>query len=357
MKDITSEKPYKDGLLKWTTALLDSEGRNLPEYLRALLQFVKSYAISDTADALLDRPIVKPKAKYPDGVDHLPINVTTGLRETGLDADVAKKLLADRWKGYKVVLANVQEQNKTLFQVICFQSLTKQSQQMLKNCGEWSALERSQQDWDELLNLIIKVHTVKLGGEIAESQIDLRLKLTEKILTYKQPAGTSTGEYIEKFDDLLLQAKTIGLDMKEPELAFIFINNVRNPAARNKRRAFLTLGTPTPSTYLFAKAFVLQAEAVAASVAAFETGKQGGGHYAAVMELDAGNKEESALATPDVRKGTGNRQYSPHTKKEKYQYSKLAKEDKDTVNFLEDLARKVRGGERKIGRASCRERV
>ena len=346
MKVITSEKPQKDGLLKWTTAVLDPEGRNLPEYLRALVQFVKSYGIDGTASALLDRPIVKPIAKYPDGSDHLPVDINTGLPVVGLDPDVTKKLLADRWKGYKVTLSNVKEQNKTLFHVICFQSLTKQSQQLLKNCAEWAALDDSQQDWDNLLNLVIKVHTVKLGGEIAESQIDLSIKLGDKIRAFKQPAGMTTGEYIEKFDDLLLQAKTIGLDIKEPELAFVFVNNVRNTAARNKRRAFLTLGTPTPSTYLFAKAFVLQAEAVAASVAGFDGGKQGGVNTAAVTS-DVGAEEESALASTDPKKGAGgSKQYTQHSKRDRYQYSKLAREDKEKVNFLEDLARKVRGGEK-----------
>ena len=326
VKDIVSKTKHKDGLLKWPYQVLDSDGRTLSEYLRSVTLFLNLFAIDGTAAAMAQRPILRPKAKYPDGQDHLPIDPVTGMAQVGMDADVVKKLLGVRWINYDTALSNVGEQDRIIFQVLVHQSLSKQSMAALKNCVEWSALNASQCDWDDLLNLIITVHTVKRGGGIDESKIFHRMQLDARIKSYKQPAGVATGAHIEKFDDLLMEAKTIGLDITQQDLAFIFINSVHSPAARNKRNALLQLGRPTPNSYQFAKAFVLDAEAVASSVAEFDSRR---------AKADTGT----------VFVASGPASASGRSKRERQQYSKLPQKSKDTVNYLEGLVRKVKSGE------------
>ena len=352
VRDIVSRGKHKDGLTKWTYQVLDAEGKYLSEYLRSLTLFLNLHAIDGTAAALAERPIKKPKAKYPDGTDHLPVDQATGLPQIGIDPDIVKKLLATRYINYDSVMSNVAEQDRIIFQVVFHQSLSKQSQAQLKNSVQWAALDATQCNWDDLLNLIIEVHTIKRGGGISESHIFMRINLESKIRAYKQASGVTTGSHIEKFDDLLMEAKTIGLTIEPTVLAFLFINSTYNPASRMKRKALLTLGRPTPTTYEFAKAFVLEAEAVAASVAQFDglQYKQSGSAALTVEaeQYESDPRQESASVTQDQRRVGAGKSLgtSPYSKKEKAQYARLSQEDKNTVNYLQSLAKKVREGDK-----------
>ena len=329
VNDITTKTKHKDGLLKWTSPVLDGDGRILSEYLRSVTLFLNLFAIDGTAAGVAERPIVRPKAKYPDGVDHLPIDPATNAPAVGLNAAVVQKLLETRFVDYSAIVSNVNEQDRIIFQVIYHQSISKQSQALVKNCVEWGRLDQTQCAWDELLNLLIRVHTVKRGGNIAESAIHMKIELENKIRNYKQGSGVGTGVHIERYDDLLQEAKTIGLSIPQPELAFLFINSTFDSASRTKRKALITLGQPTPACYEFAKAFVLEAEAVQATLKDIDGTRRRGENVVAVTS-----------ATPSRSTGY-------HSKKERYEYARLPQEQKNVVNYLEDLTRKVRGGDAK----------
>ena len=93
----------------------------------------------------------------------------------GVNAAIAQKLLEVRYVDYQTTLGNVSDQDRTIFQVLFYQSLSKQSQALIKNSVEWGGLERNQCEWNLLLDLVIEVHTSKRGGKIAESAIHMRI--------------------------------------------------------------------------------------------------------------------------------------------------------------------------------------
>ena len=113
----------------------------------------------------------------------------------------------------------------------------------------------------------------------------------------------------------------------------------------------MDLGQNTPQSYAVAKAFVLEAEAMARSVAEFNSGHPSRGYAAITEHTDEAGKgsrneltdDEDAGATLITSTGKGSKKvYTPLQKKN---WKALPAESKKKVTELEQLADKIRSGE------------
>jgi hypothetical protein len=240
-----------------------------------------------------------------------------------------------------------------IFQVLLQLSISRQSQAAVKNSPEWAALSVEQNKWADLLGLIVRLHTIHRGANIEEARIQAKIRFEFKIRTFKQLAGVDSGTHLERFDDLVAEGRSLDATLDQRELAYLLVNSMRLPASRLKRNLLMDIGKPTPNSYEIAKAFVLDAEAMARSVSDF--GGQVHAGYAAVTEQEdaSGDEGESprdggigkgqvVLATADASK-LGKRQY---TAQEKREWKSLPDSERKKVTLLEDLAGKIRSGDK-----------
>ena len=154
-----------------------------------------------------------------------------------------------------------------------------------------------------------------------------------------------SGAHLERFDDLLSEGKAMGLVLDQKELAYLLVNSMKSPSARNKRNLLMQMGQPTPGSYLVAKAFVLESEAMARSIYEFNGSHHSGGStlitdLSDTTDKDPGEIEELNLATSEVK--GAKRVYTPL---QKQQWKKLSENERKKVVALEEMTDRVRAGE------------
>ena len=354
VRAIVSEAKHGEGLAKFGGTVLDVSDKNpnVPEWIRRVKTWLELNAIDGTASGLSASPYEEPKASFPrvDGPNSwIPIDPDTGERAE-LDEKTLEKLKGAKFVSYAAIQVNLANQARVIFQVIMHNAISKQSQAAVKNSIEWEALSEELNKWADLLNLIVRLHTVHRGSRLGESAIVAKFSFDHKIRSYKQLGSVDSGTHLERFDDLVAEGKAIGVLMDQKELAFLVVNSMRSSAARNKRNLLMDLGQNTPQSYAVAKAFVLEAEAMARSVAEFG-GQLPGRGYAMTTESDAMSVSASADGEADAQGevnlatvgGKGPRRiYTPLQKKN---WKELSPESKKKVTELEALADKIRGGE------------
>ena len=139
--------------------------------------------------------------------------------------------------------------------------------------------------------------------------------------------------------------------MDQRELAYLVVNSMKSGAARNKRSLLMDLGQNTPQSYAVAKAFVLEAEAMARSVAEFNSGYHHKGHAAVTDHADSVEKETKDTSEIDAEEGanlitaTSKATRRIYTVQQKKNWKTLNQDSKKKVMELEQLADKIRAGE------------
>ena len=295
-------------------------------------------------------PFEEPVACYPEETganSWIPVNPATGVAAL-LENEILTKLKTAKFVSYTNVQVNLRNQARIIFQVILNSAISRQSQAAVKNSPEWAALSVDLNEWALLLSVIVRLHTVHRGADVEESRIVARMKFESKLRSFKQSAGVDSGAHLERFDDLILEGKTIGANTDQRELAYLLVNSMRSNAARNKRTLLMEIGQPTPSSYIIAKAFVLESEAMARSVSEFNGGYSNGGH-AAITEIasdmtdkESGESDELLnFATSDGK--SQKRLYTPLQKKH---WKELPEAEKKKVQALEEIADKIRSGQK-----------
>ena len=351
VRQIVSEAKHSDGLTQWKTAVLDLMGRdaNIPEWLRRVRTWMELYAIDGTASGLSVVPFVEPTACYPEETganSWIPVNPATGVAAI-LENEILTKLKTAKFVAYTNVQVNLANQSRIVFQVLLNSAISRQSQAAVKNSPEWAALSVGLNQWAELLGVIVRLHTVHRGADVEESRIVAKIRFETKLRSFKQSSGIDSGAHLERFDDLILEGKTIGANLDQKELAYLLVNSMKSNAARNKRTLLMEIGQPTPSSYVIAKAFVLEAEAMARSVYEFNSGYANGGHAAVTDAPDSTDKESGDsdellnFATGDAR--AQKRVYTPLQKKH---WKELPEGERKKVQALEEIADKIRSGEK-----------
>ena len=351
VRQIVSEAKHSDGLTQWKTAALDLMGRdvNVPEWLRRVRTWLELYAIDGTASGLSVVPFVEPTACYPEETganSWIPVNPATGIAAV-LEESILTKLKTGKFVSYTNVQINLTNQSRIIFQVLLSSAISRQSQAAVKNSPEWAALSVNLNEWAELLSVIVRLHTVHRGANVEESLVVAKIRFETKLRSFKQSSGVDSGAHLERFDDLIMEGKTIGATLDQKELAYLLVNSMRSQAARNKRTLLMEIGQPTPSSYVIAKAFVLESEAMARSVHEFNSGYANGGHTAVTDSSDATDKESGDsdellnFATGDAK--AQKRIYTPLQKKH---WKELPEGEKKKVQALEEIADKIRAGEK-----------
>ena len=276
VRSIVSEAKHADGLTKFTGPILDigASSVNVPEYIRRVRTWLELHAIDGTASGLSVTPFVEPIASFPkaNGPNSwIPIDPDTGAPAV-LDEKTLEKLKGAKFVAHASIQVNLDNQARVIFQVLLNSSISKQSQAAVKNSTDWDALSVDLKGWAALLNLIVKIHTIQRGALVGEAAIVAKITFDSKIRNFKQTGGTDSGAHLERFDDLVAEGRAIGANMDQRELAYLVVNSMKSGAARNKRSLLMDLGQNTPQSYAVAKAFVLEAEAMARSVAEFNSG-------------------------------------------------------------------------------------
>ena len=355
VRAIVSEAKHGEGLARFTGPVLDVSDKNpnVPEWIRRVRTWLELNAIDGTASGLTVSPFEEPKASFPRETGSnswIPVDPDTG-DPAPLDIKTLEKLKGAKFVSYAAIQVNLANQARVIFQVIMHTAISKQSQAAVKNSVEWATLAEDLNRWADLLNLIVVLHTVHRGSRVGEAAIVAKFAFDHKIRSYKQIGSVDSGTHLERFDDLVAEGKALGVAVDQKELAYLVVNSMKSNAARNKRNLLMDLGQNTPQSYAVAKAFVLEAEAMARSVADFNSSGSVRG-YAAVTESngpDPGSSEsgqetqmleETNLATTGG-KGT-RRVYTPLQKKN---WKELSADAKKKVTELEALADKIRGGE------------
>ena len=345
VRQVASEAKHSDGLTQWKTAVLDLNGRdvNIPEWLRRVRTWLELHAIDGTASGLSVVPFVEPGPAWPEenGPNSwVPINPSTG-DPAALEPAILTKLKAAKFSAYANIQVNLTNQARVIFQVIFNSALSRQSQAAVKNSPEWAVLSIDLNRWAELLAVIVRLHTVQRGADVEESRIEAKIRFESKIRSFKQGAIDS-GAHLERFDDLLSEGKAMGLTLDQKELAYLLVNSMKSPAARNKRNLLMQMGQPTPGSYLVAKTFVLESEAMNRSIMEFNGNYTSGGHTAITDTTDK-EPEESEDVNLVTADGKGaKRVYSPL---QKQQWKKLSESERKKVIALEEMTDRVRAGE------------
>ena len=345
VRQVASEAKHSDGLTQWKTAVLDLNGRdvNIPEWLRRVRTWLELHAIDGTASGLSVVPFVEPGPAWPEenGPNSwVPINPSTG-DPAALEPAILTKLKAAKFSAYANIQVNLTNQARVIFQVLFNSALSRQSQAAVKNSPEWAVLSIDLNRWAELLAVVVRLHTVQRGADVEESRIEAKIRFESKIRSFKQ-GSIDSGAHLERFDDLLSEGKAMGLTLDQKELAYLLVNSMKSPAARNKRNLLMQMGQPTPGSYLVAKTFVLESEAMSRSIMEFNGNYTSGGHIAITDATDKepDESEDVNLVTAD---GKGaKRVYSPL---QKQQWKKLPESERKKVIALEEMTDRVRAGE------------
>ena len=352
VRQIVSEAKHSEGLTQWKTAVLDLSGRdlNVPEWLRRVRTWLELHAIDGTASGLSVVPFVEPSAAYPEETgpnSWHPINPSTGAPAV-LEPSILTKLKATKFTSYSTVQVNLTNQARIIFQVILNSALSRQSQAAVKNSPEWTALQVNLNKWAELLSVIVRLHTVQRGADVEESRIVAKFRFETKLRSFKQIATVDSGAHLERFDDLILEGKTIGLVLDQKELAYLLVNSMKLPASRNKRTLLMELGQATPSSYAVAKAFVLEAEAMSRSINEFNGTYSNGGHTVITEVSDlTGNTDKELNESDEVNLVTAGHKGPKHVYSalQKQQWKKLSESERKKVIALEEMTDRIRGGE------------
>ena len=355
VRAIVSEAKHADGLTKFTGSILDlgASGMNVPEWIRRVRSWLELYAIDGTASGLSVTPFVEPAASFPkeNGPNSwIPIDPDTGNPAT-LDDKTLEKLKGAKFVAHAAIQVNLANQARVIFQVLLNSAISKQSQAAVKNSVEWDALSIDLNRWAELLNVIVRVHTIQKGAMVGEAAIVAKFAFDSKIRNFKQTGSTDSGAHLERFDDLVAEGKAIGANLDQRELAYLVVNSMKSAAARNKRSLLMDLSQDTPQSYAVAKAFVLEAEAMARSVAEFNAGHPNRGYAAITDHLDDIEKGTRDTSEVDTEEGTnlvtatskGTRR--TYTAQQKKNWKTLNPDSKKKVTELEQLADKIRAGE------------
>ena len=355
VRAIVSEGKHAEGLTKFAGQVLDigSSSINVPEWIRRVRTWMELYAIDGTASGLSATPFIEPVASFPkeNGPNSwIPTDPDTG-DPAALDEKTKEKLKGAKFVSYAAIQVNLANQARVIFQVLLYSAISKQSQAAVKNSVEWAALSVDLNQWAQLLNVIVRVHTIQKGAMVGESAIVAKFAFDSKIRTFKQISNTDSGAHLERFDDLVAEGKAIGASLDQRELAYLVVNSMKSSAARNKRSLLMDLGHNTPQTYAVAKAFILEAEAMARSVAEFNAGHSNRGHVAVTDHSEYEGKVLTDISEADPEGNTnlvtapskGNRRI--YTAQQRKNWKMLDTDAKKKVTELEQLADKIRAGE------------
>ena len=355
VRAIVSENKHAEGLTKFTGRVLDIAAAqvNVPEWIRSIRTWLELHAIDGTASGLSVTPFVEPIASFPkeNGPNSwVPIDPDTG-NPALLDDKTLEKLKGAKFVSHSAVQVNLANQARVIFQVVLNSAISKQSQAAVRNSTEWDDLSVELNRWASLLNLIVKLHTIRKGASVGEAAIVAKFSFDSKIRSFKQTGSTDSGTHLERFDDLVAEGRAIGANPDQRELAFLVVNSMRSNAARNKRNLLMDLGHDTPQSYAVAKAFVLEAEAMARSVAEFNGNHPNRGHAAITDHTEEVGKETRGESDGEEDRGTnlvtsaGKSPKRLYTALQKKNWKALTAESKKKVTELEQLADKIKSGE------------
>ena len=239
VRAIASEAKHAEGLTKFTGPALDigASELNVPEWIRRVRTWLELYAIDGTASGLSVNPFVEPTASFPkeNGPNSwIPTDPDTG-DPAALDAKTLEKLKGAKFVSYAAIQVNLANQARVIFQVILYSAISKQSQAAVKNSVEWDTLAVDLNRWAQLLNVIVRVHTIQKGAMVGEAVIVAKFAFDSKIRNFKQTGSIDSGAHLERFDDLVAEGKAIGANLDQRELAYLVVNSMKSGAARNKR--------------------------------------------------------------------------------------------------------------------------
>ena len=335
IREISSTKGHVDGMSKWNYDLLQKTGENLPQWMRDMASHVTRFGISGSAQGILQTPIVRVEAQYPDPDLYLPRIRATGLLDTRISATTRDGLEKQAHIDYKTTTNNLLAQDRVFFDLLP-DTISKESMLLVTSAREWAGIKIERTDWVTFLNVIVRVHLRGTGADIDEAEIALQLRIEKGIRSFKQVRTMDNATYFQRFDDLIFQGASIGVVIPPKQLAYHLINNAHSSAARKQRALFITNDKPTPATLESAKDFIANAEAVFKTLVELDGGAHHGGTNAVTTEADEDERDERVLAQAEkeVRK-------SRFTDAERERFGAMDGKDKIAVRELQSKIKKI----------------
>ena len=337
IREITSTKGHVDGMSKWNYDLLQKTGENLPQWMRDMASHVTRFGISGSAQGILQTPIVRVEAQYPDPDLYLPRIRATGLLDTRISATTRDGLEKQAHIDYKTTNNNLLAQDRVFFDLLP-DTVCKESMLLVTSAREWSGIKVERTDWVTFLNVIVRVHLRGTGADIDEAEIALQLRIEKGIRSFKQVRSMDNATYFQRFEDLVFQGASIGVVIPPKQLAYHLINNAHSSAARKQRALFITNDKPTPATLDSAKDFIANAEAVFKTLVELDGGAYHGGTNAVTTETDEDEGDERILAQAE-KEGRKSR----FTDAERVRFGAMDGKDKLAVRELQSKIKRIMG--------------